>query len=957
MGHQDGVLANATNCGLAHTGYGLQFQKGNHSSGNHRDDKQTSTRGGKTALWQGVLQQGLRRPQTKWKMEAHNRFEKVEPVHQDTEVQNGVHTNSMDSASARKLRLFNRPHRRLLSCTSSSKLQKVPQNILQRESVSIQSTPLRAEHSSLSVHKNYVRGKGHSTSTRNPVVSVPRRLVGSRRYLPKRCRTKPLHDKLVSRTRSPNQSEEVRARTSTKLRLHRSALQLAIRESISQRRESDKVKGQNQAVPLFSIGECQGISVSFGKDGSSVSLHPECQTVHEANPMAYEAELGSDRGRSSRAHKHISSGKSMPKVVVETDQQPSRSSSSAPYLPDAYVHRCVREGLGGTCSECTGHKVPRPVVNRRITDAHEQTGVEGSETSSITTQSCPRAVNSDIYRQYNSGSPYKQTRGHTLMGLNGRDSMSLSACHDKPMANQSCTHSRETQCNCRQSVQSGTDNSYRVESSPSGSRTNLSEMVHSSHRPLRNEVQLQVSDFRVPCAGHDGISSRCPVTKPTGDGGICLSSISDTPEVVTELPEDNSLLTNRDSSLVAKTVMVPHTLVTSRGKTISVTPLEEATKTAKLPNIPQQSGSSQSARLLAQEAALIQGGFDEDVARKIANPVARTTSKVYNAKWNLWKIWAESQNRDPNQPDIPLIAKFLNKLFQDGQSCSSIAGYRSALASSLKFTTVLDVSHSEELARLMQCFLRMRPPQSRIRPKWDLAIVLWTMLEEPFEPVWDEKKCPLKFLTWKVAFLLLLASGARRGELHAIPYKNVSVQKDADYVTLRPENSYMNKTRAATGKVLPPFVIPSLKKHVGEHSQDRKLCPVRAVQAYLHRTKPEFRKDRKLFLVSYSSAGDNSEKDIALNTLSTWISSLIAYCYKQPGKQAIKLTGRNTHEVRAYAASLVNLGVPNLEDLLAAGQWTNELTFINHYLRDLTEQQGALSRLGPIVAGKKVVQI
>jgi hypothetical protein len=230
------------------------------------------------------------------------------------------------------------------------------------------------------------------------------------------------------------------------------------------------------------------------------------------------------------------------------------------------------------------------------------------------------------------------------------------------------------------------------------------------------------------------------------------------------------------------------------------------------------------------------------------------------------------------------------------------------------------------------------------------------MLEEPFEPVWDDTRCPLKFLTWKVAFLLLLSSGARRGELHAIPFKNVSIARNEESMTLRPEQGFMNKTRMNSGPLL-PFVIPSLKKVVGDKSNDRKLCPVRAVQAYIHRTKPEFRKDRKKFLVSYSTSGENSEKDISVNTLSTWITSLIAFCYKQPGKQAIKLSGRNTHEVRAYASSLVHKGCPNIEDVLASGQWKNKLVFIDHYLRDLSEQSGPLSRLGPIVAGRKVVQL
>ena len=88
-----------------------------------------------------------------------------------------------------------------------------------------------------------------------------------------------------------------------------------------------------------------------------------------------------------------------------------------------------------------------------------------------------------------------------------------------------------------------------------------------------------------------------------------------------------------------------------------------------------------------------------------------------------------------------------------------------------------------------------------------LVLVLWTLMDKPFEPVWDEKKVPLTFLIWKVTFLLLLVSGMRRGELHAIPYKGVSYPKDFSHITLRPDPAFLAKTRLKTGHALQPFRI------------------------------------------------------------------------------------------------------------------------------------------------------
>ena len=99
------------------------------------------------------------------------------------------------------------------------------------------------------------------------------------------------------------------------------------------------------------------------------------------------------------------------------------------------------------------------------------------------------------------------------------------------------------------------------------------------------------------------------------------------------------------------------------------------------------------------------------------------------------------------------------------------------------------------------------------------------------------------------------------------------------------------------------------------------------------------------------------KKEISPNTISSWVSQCISLCYRQPGQTAIQLSGKTTHELRAYAASLVHKGCWSLEDVLQSGSWASNQVFVNHYLRDLAEQEDGLKRLGPIVAGRKVVSL
>ena len=70
---------------------------------------------------------------------------------------------------------------------------------------------------------------------------------------------------------------------------------------------------------------------------------------------------------------------------------------------------------------------------------------------------------------------------------------------------------------------------------------------------------------------------------------------------------------------------------------------------------------------------------------------------------------------------------------------------------------------------------------------------------------------------------------------------------------------------------MPQIVIPALGPTVGDHP-DRKLCPVRALKAYLERTKePEVRHGKtQLFLNP-----KKPESDISQVHISIWIKKLV----------------------------------------------------------------------------------
>ena len=339
---------------------------------------------------------------------------------------------------------------------------------------------------------------------------------------------------------------------------------------------------------------------------------------------------------------------------------------------------------------------------------------------------------------------------------------------------------------------------------------------------------------------------------------------------------------------------------------------------------------------------------------RIAAPQAISTLDIYQGKWRIFEQWCVVNDKEPTTATGPIVADFLIYLFQVKKlALSTIEGYRTAIAGALRQTLREDLGKDKDLTALILSFYRERPRALKTQPPWDLSVVLWTLTQAPFEPL---DSISLKLLTWKTAFLLLLASGARRSEVHALAFKSVRHQEAWKWVSIDPVPSFVSKTQIRTKgdsafkgvviKALSTVLCPDMKK-------DRALCPVRALKAYLARTK-DLRKDKLLLLVSYQE-GRNS--DIHKHTISGWIRNLIRFCYSNPSSLAAELTGTNTHAIRALAATLAFRGNIDIEDILGSCTWSSHNTFTEFYLKDISSIQEGLIRLGPLVAAQKVVSL
>ena len=277
---------------------------------------------------------------------------------------------------------------------------------------------------------------------------------------------------------------------------------------------------------------------------------------------------------------------------------------------------------------------------------------------------------------------------------------------------------------------------------------------------------------------------------------------------------------------------------------------------------------------------------------RIAAPPRSSTRTIYRSKWALFEKWCRENSVNFSTPFVKQISDFFMYLYQDLNRCpSAIDGYRTAIVDTLGPT-----SH------IMQTFIGYSPVSTGIIPKVPEIFLSGTFLlftKAPFEPM---KDTDLKHLTLKTAFLLALASGKRRSEIHAWVANKVSNLGQWEKVALFPSSDFIAKTQLARegSQSVSPVTIPALTTIVDKQfKEDRTLCPVRALRYYLDRTK-DLRGSRSLLFISFKK-GHTS--DIRPATLSSWLKQTILLCYKQADQQALDLVQVKAHDIRAFAAS------------------------------------------------------
>ena len=510
------------------------------------------------------------------------------------------------------------------------------------------------------------------------------------------------------------------------------------------------------------------------------------------------------------------------------------------------------------------------------------------------------------------------------------------------------THSFTKECSSRLPFSSG--------SPPHGvvsGRESLLESTRSGstaeRRPLRHLHEQSVASIRQSVPGPVRGGSGRPVD-PLGFSGspIRLSSMEDAPICSGKDQKGSRPAGSGDRSKVAPATLdyrlaaaVSDKCTVASAYTQSV--VSRPICTPQAPRVPPT-------RVDAIGDAITSLGFARHIADRVASGGRTSTQAVYDAKWKIYTDWCIPRQIDPVSSTGPQLAEFFTELFVvKGLAFSTLRGYKASILSVLESTNPLPTNHLDVLTKLFRTFSAERPVIPRAMPVWDLGLVLQGLKRFPFEPI---SHSDTRFLSLKTLFLLTLASGARRGEVRALIRTGITYTDRKEEVLVYPDPKFIPKTRrgVSSGK---PFIIRSLCHLVDRDSPDRLLCPVRALKAFLRRTKdPAFLKGRqKLFLPL-----DETKVDLSAHGHKSQLIAAIQEAYSAMDLRLPEEFRLRMHDTRMLSFSLAGASGVSLDTILSAGSWKSHTAFTTCYLRSMAIYAENLYSLGPVSLPGAVVQ-
>uniref|UniRef100_A0A803JVB7 Tyr recombinase domain-containing protein n=1 Tax=Xenopus tropicalis TaxID=8364 RepID=A0A803JVB7_XENTR len=385
------------------------------------------------------------------------------------------------------------------------------------------------------------------------------------------------------------------------------------------------------------------------------------------------------------------------------------------------------------------------------------------------------------------------------------------------------------------------------------------------------------------------------------------------------------------STILAKEVVVYTSDESFSGSTNKVTTKKRSTTPGT--DSTSQSRNVQFDGMEIEKLIWTRKGFSSEVAQTMIKARKKVSSKAYHRIWKLFMEWCFDRRIPYQGARVPMVLQFLQDGLQKGLSLGTLKVQVSALSILLQSRLALQ----EDVRTFLQGVAHIAPPVRSPVPPWDLNVVLSALINSPFEPL---SIIELRWLTWKVVFLLAISSARRVSELNALSCESPYLIFHKEKAVLRTMPSFLPKVVSSFHLneeiVIPSFCSsPKNEKEAKLHNLD----VVRALHTYVDHT-AHFRRSKSLFVIP---SGSRKGLPASKATIARWIKETVRQAYislQRPPPFRI-----TAHSTRAISTSWACRNMASAEQLCRAATWSSAHTFTKFYRFDtFASAQAAFGR-------------
>lgn len=287
------------------------------------------------------------------------------------------------------------------------------------------------------------------------------------------------------------------------------------------------------------------------------------------------------------------------------------------------------------------------------------------------------------------------------------------------------------------------------------------------------------------------------------------------------------------------------------------------------------------------------------------------TQKQYKVFLDKWQLYANQWDVDPLHPTLNQVLNFLQELYQQGLSYSSINTARSALSSFITLEGNMTVGMHPLVQRYVKGVFQSRPALPRYTSTWDTSVVLSYL-----KKLHPADKLTLQQLTHKLVMLCALVTGQRCQSLHFMNLQTMHLDNNSSYVF------YISQLvkQSAPARDQPVLVIPRFPP-------DDCLCVASVLDEYLKRTAPIRKNESQLFLSVIQP-----HHKVSKESISRWI------------KIVMQAAGIDTaifkpHSTRSASTSKAKSCNAPMASILQAASWRKDCVFHRFYNKHIDSQQ------------------